>query len=165
MALKKQPAARKSMKKHWFMAGKLLIVFIILYLVGKHFHEILKRLDVETLTVRSGWVVVSAVFYIMGMGVCAFLLARASANLQAAAHNPGNLSCLLHQPSGQVHAGQGLALLLRSVLLRGPRVRMGVAAITGIYEVLATMTSGGLVAAGIFIFEPPQIPTWVGAMS
>src|SRR5262249_28390321 len=49
------------------------------------------------------------------------------------------------------------ALLLRGAMVRGPGVRFGVAVATAFYEVLTTMAAGALLAAIVFIVQPPEV--------
>ena len=53
--------------------------------------------------------------------------------------------------------GKAWALLLRGGLVRGPETRLGVAIITSFYEVLTTMAAGALVAAVVFLVQPPEV--------
>jgi uncharacterized membrane protein YbhN (UPF0104 family) len=61
---------------------------------------------------------------------------------------------------GKYVPGKAWALLLRGGMVRGPRLRMGLAILTSFYEVLTTMAAGALVAAVAFAIEPPVVRGW-----
>jgi uncharacterized membrane protein YbhN (UPF0104 family) len=58
---------------------------------------------------------------------------------------------------GKYVPGKAVALLMRASLVAGPDVRLGVAVITSFYEVLTTMAAGALLAAVLFLWQPPAI--------
>jgi glycosyltransferase 2 family protein len=58
---------------------------------------------------------------------------------------------------GKYVPGKAWALILRGRLVQGENVRFGTAVLTSFYEVLTTMAAGALLAAVIFIVQPPHV--------
>lgn len=58
---------------------------------------------------------------------------------------------------GKYVPGKAWALILRGSLASGSRVRFGTAVLTSFYEVLTTMAAGALLAAVVFIVQPPHV--------
>ncbi len=155
------------MKKPWLRVAKVLAAAVIVGLVGRRFYLDLRQLDPETLAIRPGWLMASGLWYLAGLGCSGMfwykllwlLDQRPSIRATLRAYYIGHL--------GKYVPGKAWALLLRSGLICGPRVHVGVAALTAFYEVLTTMASGALVAACIFSCQPPQVSglTWSPVLS
>jgi glycosyltransferase 2 family protein len=141
-----------------FAVGKLVLAAVIIAAVGRRFYLDLQDIDIDALALRPAWLMLSGSLYIAGLGFSAALWRRL---LCAFGQRPGLFATVRAYYVGQLGKyvpGKAWALLLRSALLRGPEVHMGIAAITGFYEVLTSMGAGLLVAICISIFEPPAIP-------
>jgi uncharacterized membrane protein YbhN (UPF0104 family) len=71
---------------------------------------------------------------------------------------------------GKYVPGKALALIMRGAMVQGPGVRLGVALVTSFYEVLTTMAAGALLAAVLFLWQPPAAldlewdPAWLGLL-
>jgi uncharacterized membrane protein YbhN (UPF0104 family) len=139
-------------------AGKLLLAVAIMAAVGRRFYLDLLNLDLETVTIRPAWLVLSGVLYVLGLSFSVAFWVRL---LRVFGQRPSIRAAVRAYYVGQLGKyvpGKAWALLVRSVLVRGPEVHMGVAAITAFYEVLTTMAAGVLLAVCIWIFQPPAIP-------
>jgi uncharacterized membrane protein YbhN (UPF0104 family) len=149
----------KAWLRRWcWPIGKLLLAVVILLAVGRRFYLDLLDLDFKTLSLRPGWLVLSGILYLLGLGFSAGFWHRL---LWSFGEKPGRLAVIRAYYIGHLGKyvpGKAWSLLLRSVLIRPAGVRLGVGAITAFYEVLTTMAAGALLAAGIFLFQPPHVP-------
>jgi len=137
---------RAWLRKSWPLL-KALLALAILIAIGRQFVRDLSRPELWQRSLHPGWLVSSAVLYLLGLGFSAFYWYRLLANL-------GQRSSLL--PTVRAHyigqmgkylPGKAWALFLRSNLVRSPTTSVGVAVLTSFYEVFITMLSGALLAA------------------
>jgi uncharacterized membrane protein YbhN (UPF0104 family) len=143
--------------KRWaWPVGKTLLALAILAGVGRQFYQDLNQPGLASLPWRPGWLLLCGALYLLFLGCSAsfwyWLLhrfgARPALATAARAYYIGQL--------GKYVPGKAWALLLRGTLARGPNVRLGVAILSALYEVLTTMAAGALVAAIGFLILPPQ---------
>jgi uncharacterized membrane protein YbhN (UPF0104 family) len=148
---------------------KLLVTVAILVGVGWQIKNDLQKLDFTRLEVRPGWMLASALVYLIALTPCAWfwrllhLQFGYPLSIWAAgrAHYIGQL--------GKYVPGKALAILIRSALVHPYGVPKGVSIIATFYEVLTGMAAGAIVAALIYMVEPPgdlEIgvhPFWIGA--
>lgn len=146
----------------WRLA-KLLLAVAILWGVGRQFYLDLTRPaepgqpELGTLDLHFGWLAASGGLYLCGIGFAAWYWYRL---LQIFGDRPAlfrTFRAYFIGHLGKYVPGKAWALWLRGGLVRGPDVRIGVAIITAFYEVLTTMATGALIAALVFLFEPPQV--------
>jgi hypothetical protein len=153
---------RPWLRKCW-PALKALFTVAILGFVGRQFAHDLSRVDISDRSVGVGWLILSGVLYLAGLGMSAYfwirllrLLGQEPRPLQAVrAYYLGHL--------GKYLPGKAWALFLRAALARSEKVRGAVAGLTAFYEVLTTMASGVLVAAilfGVMGLEASDPPDW-----
>src|SRR5262249_42215369 len=106
---------------------------------------------------RPGWLVASGILYLLGLAFAASYWYRLLRDLD---QRPSVLAAFRAHYVGQMGKylpGKAWALILRSSIVRGPRVRIGIAVMTSFYEVLTTMATGALLAL-VFFFV--QVPDW-----
>lgn len=150
---------------------KIVLSLAILTAVGRFFYRDLVRAGVigegseatpaggEGLwqhLLHPGWLVVSGVFYILGLGCSAWFWIRL---LKSLGQRPSALPAIRAYYLGHLGKylpGKAWALVLRAGLIRGPGVKVGVAGVTSLYEVLTTMASGALLAAVLFAIDAPD---------
>ena len=149
-------------KKWAWRLGKTLLAAAILAGVIRQFYRDLSQPSdpdqphLDQLHLQPVWLVASGLLYLAALSLSAVYWYRLlwifgdrpSFFKAYRAYFIGHL--------GKYVPGKAWALLLRGGLVRGPEVRLGVAIITSFYEVLATMAAGALVAAIVFVFDPPQ---------
>src|SRR5439155_26520624 len=136
---------RAWLRKSWPLL-KALFVLAILVAIGRQFARDLGRQEIWQRSWRPGWLVLSAVLYLLGLGFSAFYWYRL---LVALGQRPSFLSTVRAHYIGQMGKylpGKAWALFLRSNLVRSPTTRVGVAVLTSFYEVFLTMLSGALLA-------------------
>ena len=146
----------------WWPFVKLLVGVAILFYVGRRFALDLSQPELYTQPLTVGWLVASGLLYLAGIGVpCIYwgwllgqLGPRPDALPLARAYYVGQL--------GKYVPGKALSLLMRATYGRAAGVSPGVAGMTAFYEVLVTMGSGALLAAGIYSVLTWQAPP-VGA--
>jgi glycosyltransferase 2 family protein len=150
--------------KKWWPVGKALLGVAVIVAVGWQFARILNdptlreqapdRSPLEVLTgallaARPGWLLAAAVCYAVGLGFSAFfwhrllrlLGQRPSPTATAWAYYVGHLAKYV--------PGKAWSLFARSSLATGPETRLGVSALTAVYETLTTMAAGALLAAAL----------------
>jgi uncharacterized membrane protein YbhN (UPF0104 family) len=148
--------------KRWWPLCKLLLAVVILLAIGRRFYFDLQDPILEDVTIRPGWVLVSACLYVVGQGFSAAFWHHLMRVFGDKPRRWASVRAYYISQLGKYVPGKAWALILRSALVRGPDVRLGVAAITAFYEVLTTMAAGVLLAACIFLVQTPEIPglTW-----
>ena len=113
--------------------------------------------DLVGLEIRWSWLALSAGLYLLFLGFSAWYWYRL---LKIFGEKPGFFRVYRAYYIGHLGKyvpGKAWALLLRGGLVRGPEVRFGTAVLTAFYEVLTTMAAGALLAAVIFIVQPPEV--------
>src|SRR5262245_19792657 len=139
---------------------KLLLAAVLLAAVGWQFANDLRRLTLDDLAWRPQWLALSALLYLVFLGTSCWYWRRLLGHFGAdpPAHVAGRAYFV--SQLGKYVPGKAWALLLRGGMVRGPRLRMGLAILTSFYEVLTTMAAGALVAAVAFAIEPPVVRGW-----
>jgi glycosyltransferase 2 family protein len=140
--------------------ARLVLAILILVAVGRRFYLDLRELDIATLSMRPGWLIASAVLYVLALGCWAgfwhALLKKFGKSLSLAI----TIKAYYVSHLGKYVPGKALTLILRAVLVEGSGVSAGMAAITAFYEVLTTMASGALLAAAVCFLQPPEVTGW-----
>ncbi len=137
---------------------KAVLATAILVMVGRQFYRDLSRPELHQIELRPGWLVLSGLLYLLGLGLSAWFWHHL---LWVFGERPALFTALRAYflgHFGKYVPGKAWALLLRGNLVRGPQVRLGVAILSSFYEVLTTMAAGALVAAVVFVFLPPEVP-------
>jgi uncharacterized membrane protein YbhN (UPF0104 family) len=138
--------------------GKAVLALAILFGVGRQFYRDLDTLDWTVPIVRPEWLGVSAILYLAALGFSAGFWQRLLRRFGQQPHIPSTIRAYYVGHLGKYVPGKAWALLLRGMLVRGPEVALGAAIVTAFYEVLTTMAAGVLLAAAVFVIQPPQVP-------
>jgi uncharacterized membrane protein YbhN (UPF0104 family) len=145
-------------KRRAWLIFKWLLALAILLAIGRQFYGDLARLDLHQLELRPGWLILSAVLYLLGLSLSAWYWYHL---LHAFDQRPRLFATVRGYFLGHLGKyvpGKAWALLLRADCVAGPEVRFGVAIISSFYEVLTTMAAGALVAAAVFTVDPRHVP-------
>ena len=132
---------------------KIVFSLAILAAVGRFFYRDLLRAGTEGLwqhSVQPGWLVLSGVLYILGFGCSAWFWIRL---LRSLGQQPAALPAIRAYYLGHLGKylpGKAWALVVRAGLAQGAGVKVGVAGVTSLYEVLTTMAAGALLAVILF---------------
>lgn len=155
--------------KSWWPVLKTLLAAAILVAVGWQFVRILQDPSLQAadpkhrptyeifrdtlLEARPFWLVASAVAYLVGL--CFFLAfwALLLRSLGQRARPTAAIRAYFVGHLGKYVPGKAWALALRTLLVRGDGVRLGIAALTAAYETLTAMASGALLAAVLLTWE------------
>jgi glycosyltransferase 2 family protein len=140
---------RAWLRKSWPLL-KALLALAILIAIGRQFVRDLSRPELWQQRLHPGWLALSAVLYLCGLGFSAVYWYRL---LVALGQGPSFLGTVRAHYIGQMGKylpGKAWALFLRSNLIRSPTTHVGVAVLTSFYEVFITMSSGALLAALLF---------------
>jgi hypothetical protein len=129
---------------------KAILWLGLLVLIGKQFAGDLQRPELYQRPLHAGWLVLSGLLYLLGLGFSALYWYRLLGHLGARPPLGGVLRAYYLGHLGKYVPGKAWALLLRASLVSGHGVGIGLAALTSLYEVLTTMAGGVLVAAVLF---------------
>jgi uncharacterized membrane protein YbhN (UPF0104 family) len=148
---------------------KVLLALVILVGVGVQFYRDLSRDELHDLSWRPGWLLLSAVCYLGFLGTSAWFWRRLLQHFGQAPPPFVAVRAYYVSQLGKYVPGKALALVLRGMLVRD-HVRVSLGILTSFYEVLTTMAAGALVAAVVFLIEPPRVldlrvhPAWAGLL-
>ncbi len=153
---------KPSWQRWWWPAGKLVLALVILVFVGRRFYFDLQELESHPLRLRPEGLGLSSGLYLVGLCFSAFFWQRLLVQFGQTPERGAAARAYFIGHLGKYVPGKAWALLLRGTLVHGPKVRLGAAVITGFYEVLTTMAAGALLAALVFLWQPPSISglTW-----
>jgi hypothetical protein len=129
---------------------KAILWLLLLFLIGRQFARDLQRPELFQHPLHAGWLIVSGLLYILGLGFSALYWDRLLGHLGARPPLSAALRAYYIGHLGKYLPGKAWALMLRTSLVSGHGVSVGLAALTSFYEVLVTMASGVLVAAVLF---------------
>ena len=146
---------KRWLQRWGWTVGKALLALAILAGIGRQFYHNLTQLDLTELTLRPGWLVLSAGLYLLALGGSAWFWYRLLRTFGERPEAAATVRAYYLGHLGKYVPGKAWALLLRGNLVRGPGVRLGVAILSAFYEVLTTMASGALLAAVLFAVQPP----------
>jgi uncharacterized membrane protein YbhN (UPF0104 family) len=160
-------------RKSWLWPGvKLLLAAAILAGVGWQFYNDLwrNREQLGALAWRPAWLALSAGCYLVFLTTSGWFWRRL---LRHYGHRPPAsvvLRAYFIGHLGKYVPGKAVALVMRGMMVRDHGVPLGLAILTSFYEVLTTMAAGALVAAAVFIVQPPRVldlsihPGWAGLL-
>lgn len=129
---------------------KALAWLALLFFIGRQFAHDLQRTELYQRPLHAGWLFLSGLLYVLGLGLSALYWKRLLGHLGAHPPLGAALRAYYLGHLGKYVPGKAWALLLRTSLVRGHGVATGLAALTSLYEVLTTMAAGVLVAAVLF---------------
>jgi hypothetical protein len=144
-------------KKWWWRLAKALITLGIVFYIGRQFARDLSYPGLWERSFGFGWLLLSGALYLPALGGWAFFWYRL---LRAQGQDPTPATAARAYYvglMGKYAPFKAWALVMRALLVRGPRVHVGVAGVTAFYEVLTTMATGVLVALVLFVM---QVPAW-----
>jgi uncharacterized membrane protein YbhN (UPF0104 family) len=146
---------RNRLRKWWPLAKAVFTVAILVF-VGRHFVRDLRNLDLKERSLHPGWLALSGVLYLAGLGLSAWFWVRLLRRLGQRPEVWQALRAYYLGHFGKYLPGKAWALVLRATLMRSPGVHAGVAGMAAFYEVLTTMAAGALLAALLFLFMGPN---------
>ncbi len=140
---------RGKLRRAWPIL-KAILWLAILVLIGRQFGRDLQRPELWHRPPHPGWLVVSGLLYLLGLGLSALYWDRLLGHLGTRPPLAAGLRAYFLGHLGKYLPGKAWALFLRASIVRGHGVSLGLAALTSFYEVLTTMAAGVLVAAVLF---------------
>jgi uncharacterized membrane protein YbhN (UPF0104 family) len=146
------------MRQRWKQLGPVLKVVLtaaILVAVGRQFARDLQRPDLWQRPIHLGWLVLAGLLYPFGLALSALYWGRLLRAFGERPSTAGMLRAYYIAQLGKYLPGKAWALAMRVGLARADGVRLGAAALTSTYEVLATMAAGVLLAAVLFALLGP----------
>lgn len=154
---------RERLRRWWPWLKALLGVAIVLAIGRQFWRDLSEHPEVLHRQLHAGWLVLSGVLYLLGLGFSALTWRRLMAHLGQAPPWWPALRAYYVSHMGKYLPGKAMAIVLRATLLRHVGTPGGLAAVTALYEVLTTMSAGALLAAGLFACLGPEggaAPTW-----
>ena len=142
--------------ENWWPTIKAVLAIVILVAIGRRFWHDLHNPDLWQRPLGAGWLTLSGLLYITGLGMSAWYWHRL---LRVFGQKPDAVTSLRAYylgHMGKYAPGKAWALILRATLSIGPGVRVGVAGLTAFYEVLTTMASGVLLAVIVLALLAPD---------
>jgi uncharacterized membrane protein YbhN (UPF0104 family) len=130
----------------WWPIAKMLLGVAIVALVGWQLASDLRKLPPRSEPIGYGWLVASAVFYLMGLGLSGVFWLRLLGHFGAGPPWLKGIRGYFLSQLGKYAPGKALALVMRVGFVHGPHTPRALAALAAFYEVLTTMAVGALVA-------------------
>jgi uncharacterized membrane protein YbhN (UPF0104 family) len=140
---------RGKLRRAWPVV-KAVLWLAILLLIGRQFARDLQRPELWQRPLHPGWLLLSGVLYLLGLGFSALYWDRLLGHLGARPPLSAALRAYFLGHLGKYLPGKAWALFIRASLVRGHGVSLGLATLTSFFEVLTTMAAGVLVAAVLF---------------
>jgi uncharacterized membrane protein YbhN (UPF0104 family) len=144
----KQPSTRK---KWLFRALKLVILVLVVWAVRGTLLSAWDQLHEgeQDWVFRPGWAVIAGALYLVGLLPAAIFWHRVLRVLGQDARLGKTLRAHLVGHLGKYVPGKAMVVIIRTGLVRGPRVHTGVAAASVFLETLTMMAVGAFLAAAI----------------
>lgn len=142
--------------RKWWPVFKVLFTLAILITLGRRFALDLSNEELWKRPVHAPWLILSGVLYVLGLGSSAYYWYRLLMALGQHPSFPRAVRAHYLGQMGKYLPGKAWALLVRSAIVRGPEVRVGVAVLTSFFEVLTSMCCGVLLAAVLFGLHVPS---------
>jgi uncharacterized membrane protein YbhN (UPF0104 family) len=142
--------------RRWWPVLKALLCLAILVAIGRQFAADLRRPELYQRPLHLGWLALSGLLYLLGLGLSALYWRRLLGHLGNRPPLAMTLRAYFIGQLGKYLPGKAWALLLRAEYVRPGGVGLGVATLTAFYEVLTTMASGCLLAAVLFAALGPE---------
>jgi hypothetical protein len=132
----------------------------ILLAIGRQFWRDLRdHPEVLQRPMHSGWLLLSGVLYLLGIGFSAVYWQRLLVHLGPRPTMWAVARAYYISQLGKYLPGKAMNLVMRAAFLRGAGVGPGLATVTAFYEVLTTMASGALLSAVLFALLAPDTGT------
>jgi glycosyltransferase 2 family protein len=149
---------RARLGKWWPVLKALFAVAIVAAIGRRFFHDLTGSPELWQRPLHAGWLLLSGVLYLVGLGFSAVYWRRLLRVLGQRLPLLTAFRAYYLGHMGKYLPGKAWALFLRAGLARGAGVRTGLAVMTSFYEVLTTMAAGALLAAllfGLFAWRAP----------
>jgi hypothetical protein len=154
--------SRPRWRREATIAVKAVLAVLVLWAVGRHVARTWRDLAEhgETLSVRPGWIALAVLLYLSGLGACGVFFGRV---LNASPTPIGYLPALrayVISHLGKYVPGKAMVVVMRVGLVAPYNARPATTAFATLYETLAMMAAGGLIAA-LGLAVPPFQGLWV----
>lgn len=140
----------------WWAILKMALGVGIVGLVAWHLYRDVSRLPPRTEPIRYGWLVLSAILYLIGLGLSGVFWLRLLGHMKAAPPWLQGIRAYYLSQLGKYAPGKALALIMRVTMVHRPETPRAIAALAAFYEVLTTMTVGVLLALPLIALVHPK---------
>jgi hypothetical protein len=142
--------------KRWLWRSvKLVLALVVLGCVGWQFNRDLEKLDLGKVEIRPGWLIVSGGLYLASLFPAAWFWRHLQNRFGYPMSLYGAVRGHYIGQLGKYVPGKAMAILIRSALVRPFGIPYGVSVIASFYEVFTGMAAGAIVAALVYMVEPP----------
>lgn len=142
--------------RRWWPAVKAVLGLAIVLLIGRRFASDLASAELWARPWQPAWLVLSGLLYLAGLSFSALYWGRLLAHLKEPAPPLAVARAYFVGHLGKYIPFKAYSLVLRADLVRQRGVSPSLAGLTTFYEVLTTMASGALLAAGLFAACGPE---------
>lgn len=139
----------------WKLLFQIVTTLVVLVFVFMAFWKPIQQLADHPVDVRESYLVAAGLVYLLGL---CFSLAFWWLSLLSLGQHPVPMKLFWAYFLGHLAKyvpGKALVVLLRTVLIRGPRCRLEVAATTVVYETVVFMAVGAILAAAVVLIQGP----------
>ncbi|MEO6808973.1 MAG: lysylphosphatidylglycerol synthase domain-containing protein [Isosphaeraceae bacterium] len=132
---------------------KLILTALILVAVARHVLATRRQLQDQgrSIQIDAGWIAAGVVLYLAGLCACGLFYARVLKSSPTPVSKRAAVRAYLISHLGKYVPGKAMVVLMRVALVTPYGARPATAAFATLYETLAMMASGGLVAAFGFV--------------
>jgi hypothetical protein len=151
-------------KKEAKVVVKAVLAALVLWYMGRHIRRTWSDLHEhgESLHVAPAWIALAVLIYLAGLSACGVFYGRVvRASPTPVGYFPA-LRAYLISHLGKYVPGKAVVVVMRVGLLTPYGARPATAAFAALYETVAMMAAGGLIAALGFSLPPAQI--WAAAL-
>ncbi len=142
--------------KRWLWRGvKLVLAIVILFFVSKQFITDLQQPELYQITPRIGWLIAAALFYMIALFPTMWYWRHLHAQFGYPIPFYASLRTHYIAQLGKYVPGKALAIAIRADFTHPYGVPYGVSIILSFYEVLTVMAAAGIVAALVYLVDPP----------
>ena len=140
--------------RRWKLAFRLIVMTLVVYGIWHTLADAGEQFAthrVRWTSLSVGWLIVAGLAYLAGMIPCWWFWHRVLYAMGARPRYRETLPAFYIGHLGKYFPGKALVVVIRTALIRGPRVDTLVATISVFVETLTMMAVGALVAAGLLL--------------
>jgi hypothetical protein len=141
--------------KAWWPVLKWLLGIAIVFAVGRQFwRDLSEHPEVLQRPLHVGWLVLSGMLYLLGIGFSALYWQRLLVHLGRRPSLWAAARAYYVSQPGKYLPGKAMALVMRAGSIHSSGVGPALATVTAFHEVLTTMAAGSLLSAVLFAVLP-----------
>ncbi len=138
-------------RARWWAVAKWAVALVILGFVGREFYVRLSEVQATEIDWRPSWFILAGGLYLAGVGASLWYW---WSTLRTLGQDPGIVASVRAYYVGHLGKyvpGKAMVIIMRTAMIRGPRVQTSAAALTTVYETLTQMAVGAFLAVLVFL--------------